>query len=362
MEEDMRTWSRTVFCAAVAFCEGCASTYRVIPVDSPPATVRYEQGVPTTNLAQRFGAVQVTPMQFEKGRLVFGVAAYNRSDIPVNFGVENIKAGRGDRTLRIYTIDDLIREARNEAIAASVALALLGAAAAAASEAAAHQTYKSTFVTPSGGVYRYKASYYDRGQAVAGAAASIGAAGAGIYAVNRNLDAAIAGMGNSMLQTTTIDPGETIGGRVIVQAPGGSWPREVAMLVSWNGENYPFRFLVTKNGETGAQSPAANASPAPSTPPPAAEYLEPVAPRRPIVEAAIAPVPAVRVGPQASAAAEANDARPERDAVPTMAASKASVGPSSIEPRVQSSAGQRRRPSDETYVDPLAPPSYLEQP
>ncbi len=304
---NMRRWTLAL-ASLVALISGCAVSYRVTPIDAPPATVRYDHGAPTTSLEQRNGGVQVTPMQFDQdGRMVFGVAVFNKSDRPANFGTENIQTHSQDnKTLRIYTVDDLIREARNKAIAASVAIALLGVAAAAASQAAAHQTYHSTLYTPHG-VYRYKASYYDGAQAAAGTAASIGGATAGIYAVHQSLDAAIAGIGESVLQTTTVDPGESIAGRVLVQRTrSGDSPQEVAMFVNWNDEMYPFRFQVARTDGRGPHSPApviAVATPEPAAQPePAVSDAAPIrSPSSP--EKRASPPPAVAAAAPAPIAA-----------------------------------------------------------
>lgn len=303
--------SRGLAIASLAMiASGCATTYRVTPIESPPATVRYDRGAPTTSLEQRNGGVQVTPMSFDAdGRMVFGVAAYNNTDAPANFGVENIETQSADnKRLRVFTVDDLVRDARNKAIAASVALALLGVAGAVASQAAAHQTYQSTFYTPRG-TYRYKASYYDGAQAVAGTAASIGGATAGIYAVRRTLDATIAGIGESVLQTTTVDPGESVGGRVLVQRSRSSYPQTVMMLVRWNGEEYPFRFQVTKSNGTDPPPPRpeaasediaaarAQAEPEPAAPSLAAADAETSPPMtRPVTATAVQP-PTARLAP-----------------------------------------------------------------
>lgn len=102
---------------AIGMIAGCATTYRITPLDSPPATVRYDQGRPTTNLVQRYGAIQVTPLGLdEKGRLAFAVAAYNHAAVGANFGVENIQAlSEDNKPLRVFTVDELIRQAKNEA-------------------------------------------------------------------------------------------------------------------------------------------------------------------------------------------------------------------------------------------------------
>lgn len=227
--------------ACVLLVPGCAVTYRIEPVATAPAAVRYDRGAPTTTLQLRRGAVQVTPVMVDSGKLVFAVAAYNDGDFAETFGTENVRVAAESVPLHVYTGDELVRQERNQAVAASVALALIGIAGVAASQAAAHHDHH--------GYYYYGPSHYDAGAAVVGTAVSIGAAGAGIYAVQNSLDAAIAGIGENVLQTTTIDPGRSAAGRVLVQKPRSTrYPQEVTMVVYWNGENYTFRFQMTREG------------------------------------------------------------------------------------------------------------------
>ena len=242
----MKLRTLVLVAAGTAALQGCAVTYRITPIESPPATVRYDRGSGTANLVQRYGGVQVTPMGIDNGKLIFGVAVANSSDRPANFGVENIEMLSPDnKLLHVYSADDLVREERNKATAESIAIAAAGVAGTAASIAASDQHYHETYHTPHG-TYRYSEHYHDPGVAVAGSALSLGAAGAGIYAVQRSLDTTIAGIGNSVLQTTTVDPGRSIGGRVFIRKPlNREYPQTVTMRVSWNGENYEFRFQIT---------------------------------------------------------------------------------------------------------------------
>ncbi|HEY2773705.1 MAG TPA: hypothetical protein VGK20_06610 [Candidatus Binatia bacterium] len=240
--------NRIVCCIATGvLLSGCAVTYHVAPLESPPATVRYDHGAGTISLVQHNGALQMTPFGVENGKLVFGVAAFNNSAHPANFGVENIHVVTGEnKGLRVFTADDLAREARNKATAESVGLAVVGAAGVAASIAASDQSYHGTYHTPHGS-YRYHEHYEDPGVAIAGSALSAGAAGAGIYAVQRSLDATLAGIGQTILQTTTLDPGRSVGGRVVIaKSQSNYYPQDVTVIVDWNGEQYAFPFRVEK--------------------------------------------------------------------------------------------------------------------
>lgn len=234
----------------VAFLlSGCASTYTMTPVISSDQTVRYDQGRATTDQVGKQGAVKVTPVRVaEDGRLVFAVAALNTSNTPVTFGVENISmldaTGNG---VRVFTHDELVRQAKNRATWAAVATALAGASAAYAANQNAYRTTNATMMAPGGRLYTYSAQTYDPTAAAIGTAAATAATGATLYAISNTLDRTIAGLGEEILQTTTIDPNQAWGGQVIAaKLPGSSWPRDVEIKVQWNGETFPFKFKVNK--------------------------------------------------------------------------------------------------------------------
>ena len=135
--------------AASMAVSACATSYTVAPRASAEQEIRYLNGQATTYSDMGNGAVQVTPLGVnEQGRLVFGVAAFNETDKPSNFGIENVVAGADGVPLRVFTHAEMERQAKNAATAAMVAAVLVGAASAYAAQQNATTT--STYYTPRG--------------------------------------------------------------------------------------------------------------------------------------------------------------------------------------------------------------------
>jgi hypothetical protein len=235
--------------SSAALLAGCASTYSITPLADAGQTVRYEQGRPTTDQIRRGGAVKVTPVKVaDDGRLVFAVAALNTSGAASTFGVENIAvADAQGRPIRVYSHDSLVREAKNRAMWASVAAALAGAAAAVAANNNAYRTTNASLMTPHGHLYTYHATTYDPTAAALGTAAATAGTTAALVGIHDTLDRTLAGLDDQILQTTTINLDTAWGGKVIAgKLPGGAWPKNVTVTVTWNGETFPFRFRVAK--------------------------------------------------------------------------------------------------------------------
>ncbi len=67
--------------------------------------------------------------------------------------------------------------------------------------------------------------------------------------MQNRLDRTIADLGDSAVQTSTIDPGQTYGGKIVLaKIKTGSLPQQVTLTVNWNGESYPFSFQLARAG------------------------------------------------------------------------------------------------------------------
>lgn len=228
-------------CLAVAACQ---TVYSVTPVDTGTAKVTYNSGNPTTDLELTRGAVKLTPLGVsEKGRVSFAVAAFNKAEQSQNFGTENFHASVANTPVKVFSHAQLVKEAKNEAAWAAVAVALSGAAAAYSAQQNAYSTTNAQMYTPRG-TYTYTAQTYNPTAAAIGTAAAGAATGAGLYAINRELDSTIDRLGGTILQTTTIDPNGAFGGQVIVAKPKVSPPYQIEVTARWNDEDYIFRFNV----------------------------------------------------------------------------------------------------------------------
>jgi hypothetical protein len=249
----------TVFAASVALC-GCATEYSISPVPGASQQLRYEQGVPTIYSEQKAGVIQITPVGISDDmRLAFGVAAFNKVPGPSNLGVENISLTQEDGSSdKIFTSGELVHEAKVRAQWAEFATALAGGLAAANS----YSTTTGTAYTPIGPV-----SYHSRSYDAVGAAEIRSVTSENLASIRNSLDHTISGIRGSMLQTTTINAGDSYGGIVVAEKLSSSkYPQQVSLHVNWNGEDHAFNFVVAEGAAKVVQGAAA---PAPNAPPPA---------------------------------------------------------------------------------------------
>lgn len=230
--------------AASMVVSACATSYAVTPKVGVNQEIRYLQGQATTYSDLEHGAVQVTPLGVNaQGRLVFGVAAFNETDKPSNFGIENVVAGADGAPLRIFTHAEMERQAKNAATAALVLAVVAGAASAYAAQQNATTT--STYTTPRG-TYSYR--HYNPLAAQLGTSIAVAGTAATTAGIASTLDATLTGLSATVLQTTTIDPDEAFGGQVTTDrvAIPSQGSLDAMLSVSWNGDMHVFHWDVTK--------------------------------------------------------------------------------------------------------------------
>ncbi|MCF2513497.1 hypothetical protein LVY65_00220 [Sphingomonas sp. G124] len=208
---------------------------------------RYLKGVPTLDLQQQQGAVQIRFLEWDHSNAVFAVGVYNAGLEPANVGLENLHASAGGEPVRIYTFDELKRQAKNRAMWGKIGLALLGGIGAAAA-ANQRDTYSGSISGPYGS-YHYSGSY----PSLAGqlqADRIMANTSASMALIQYRLDQTIEMAREHLLQTTTVDPGMAFAGLVVVQKLDyGKAPIEFRLDVDWNGERYPFGYLLLKKGQ-----------------------------------------------------------------------------------------------------------------
>jgi len=208
---------------------------------------RFVKGVPTLELPLQFGAVQVRPLGFDHNDTVFAVAVFNAGSEPANIALEDMHATLASQPVRIWTGQDLARQAKNRATWAQIGIAFIAAAGSAVA-ASSRSTYRSTLSTPYGS-YRLTSSYPSlSGQLLARDIAANGALSMAF--VQQRLDMALANIDENVVARTTVDPGMAYGAIVVVdKVDYGKAPLELDLSVDWNGEHYPFAFLLTKQGQ-----------------------------------------------------------------------------------------------------------------
>jgi hypothetical protein len=234
---------------AAALLSGCAVSYSVTPLSSGEQTVRYDRGTPTLFDDKEKGSVQITPLGVAPdGRLVFGMAIFNKGAAASNFGIENLTSMDASKlALKVYSKDELEHEARVRAQWQAFAAVLAGAAGAYAAQQNAYSTTNATLFTPRGGVATLTATTYDPAAAAIGTAAAAAATGYTLNSIRNSMDDTLAHLNGSMLQMTTIDPGRSYGGEVVVDMPKGrDYPKQFSVETNWNGEAYSFDFSVSQ--------------------------------------------------------------------------------------------------------------------
>lgn len=208
--------------------------------------VRYVKGVPTLDLQQQRGAVQLRSMGFYNNRPVYAVAFYNAGPEPVNIGLEDIHVSKDGTPLRVFSVQELERQAKQKAWWTQFGMALAGGLS--AGLAASQTNYYHSTITGPYGSYSIHSSYPSlAGQLRANAIQADTAYG--IAAIQYQLDQTIEIVNNHVVQRTTVDPGSSYAGLIVLdKLKTGKPPFEIRVDVDWNGERYPFAYLMQKPG------------------------------------------------------------------------------------------------------------------
>ena len=243
----MRLYIATAMIALIATPTSAAPKIDVQGLILGTEGARYVKGVPTLDLQQQRGAIQLRFLGWDHSNAVFAIGFFNGGQEPVNIGIENLHASADGKSIRIYSVDELTRQAKNRATWRKIGLAFLGGLGAAAA-ASQRSSYSGTIISPYGGMYSYSGSYPSLyGQLQANRISANTATS--MAAIQYQLDATISAIGDRILQTTTVDPGTTFGGLIVVQKLDyGKTPLEFRLEADWNGERYPFGYVLLRKG------------------------------------------------------------------------------------------------------------------
>lgn len=218
----------------------------VQPVQIGAETVRYYKGAAMLDLIQSRGVIQVEPGELQRGSVVFNIAVYNDSDRPANFDTGNIRVSSGDKELRVFSRHELVKKAENRAFWSQMGVAALGGVAAGLT-ASQRDTYHSAIVTPYGVSHGYYSAPSVAGQ-IQSTAIMVGT-GLKIHRIQQRLDQVREELRHEVIQTTTVDPGESYGGMIVVEKiKASALPQPVRLTINWNGEDYHFAFQLAKAG------------------------------------------------------------------------------------------------------------------
>lgn len=244
----MKRFVAAIVAAVCVFASPAHGQRRMIfePVGAAEGSTRYRNGNLSVESRLEQSAVQVFPLGLENNRLTFGVAVINLGSTPSEFGIENIRATVADQDIMVLTAERLRQQAERRAGWAAALTGLAGGLSAAAA-ASQTDTYSATTYTPRG-TYRTIIQRPSVGGQIAAAGITAGTAYS-IANIQNQLDQTLAMLGDEIVQTTTIDPEDSYGGRfVLATMPRGHtrWPQQVTITITYQGEQHPFTFNVTR--------------------------------------------------------------------------------------------------------------------
>ena len=228
----------------------CATSYSVTPVAGAAQNLTYDHGSAVVMSKKENGAVRVAPTSTAfQGRMSLGVVAFNDSKVSANLGTENVHVfTAAGAPVPIFTYEQLAKEAKTRAAWAAFAVALsAGANAYAASQPTTVTTYGTAYGSRGGAVnYSSTATVYNPANAALANSINQAQTSRTMGQIGATLDATLAGLGNSVLRTTTVEPGSAFGGNVIIGKPKFAKGEDQALrvLVNFNGEEHEFHFSV----------------------------------------------------------------------------------------------------------------------
>lgn len=239
--------------AIAVFVSGCASTYSLKAEAIGKQAVRFDGGRPELVSETSSAAIRVSPRATSfQNRMSIAVVIFNKADHPVNFGYENIKVNTGSGIpIRLFTYDQLRKEARDAATWAAVATALsAGAQSYAASQPSTINTYGSSYGSAGFSTYSARTTIYNPAAAAAGNAIAQQNARQDMQNISQALEGTLNRLDGSILRTTTVDPRTAFGGEIVVDKPKfskGEVPY-VIITVDVEGEEHEFKFSIASEG------------------------------------------------------------------------------------------------------------------
>jgi hypothetical protein len=243
----MRTDDLRLRAAALAvLVTGCAAPLaRMDPVGAKDHDVRYKNGTPiVASHGARFD-VLVAPQGGPTGRykiesvLRFLVGVRNRSDAPVLVSESNISAKGGGGPARVVSAAEIEDSVLADAALARGMNAVAGAFATMGAAGAGVTTYSGT----AGGV-PVQGVVYDHGAAARAQREVINDTAANAHAIRAHEDAALQRVA-TLFQRNTLEPGNTYVGAVVIERNDGvvgDGPSRVTLNVNVGGEVHAFDF------------------------------------------------------------------------------------------------------------------------
>jgi len=180
--------------------------------------------------------------------MMFTVLVFNQTSTPFNFGYENVAISNDKGPVRLFTLEDMKREAIKSARWKAAAVAM--AAGLQSYSAAQNSTYSSygTVYGPRGQMATFTSSgsaYNPALNSIAQSQINNQAAG-NMAAISAGLDNYMGEISNRVLLISTVDPNTGNGGTVFADRPeyGKNEDRTVKVVVRAGPDTHEFTFLL----------------------------------------------------------------------------------------------------------------------
>lgn len=241
------------FALIVGVCalSGCATTLTSYkPAENQ--TVTYSQGVGTiTDESGEFSLLMYPTFKYQSpsDRPTFTLMVQDRSNHPIDFDPEGVRAYIDGRECHVYTLEERVGEIRHQMRRRQIALAIAGGlAAGAAGYAASHST-----TTYSGyGYVGYHPFYtsgtiqtYDPAAGILAGAAVGAATGIGVRQI-ANAAGFQEQAAQGIFQHTTVSPGTTVAGQIVLK-PDSTRFGTLRLQVPIDGQLMSFTFVKSTN-------------------------------------------------------------------------------------------------------------------
>jgi hypothetical protein len=243
--------------ATLLLLSGCATMARIEPIKGDGQALEYAKGTAFLFSSQGSTSVGISAAQASyvvTPRISFFIRVENFGQEPVDVSDANVRASGNGLPVAVISAERLSHEAQVQAQWAAVAVALAGAANQYNASQAGYTSYSGTGsanVYGSGGYARATGSYsgtaYDSGAAWQAQQQAAQQTASQLAAVEAQRQAQLSYIDSSVLQRTTVRPGEYVQGYVVVDAPKPRGPQNlVEILVAVAGDVHRFLFRETK--------------------------------------------------------------------------------------------------------------------
>ena len=227
----------------------CQTTTTLTPQVGAAQEIVYDHGEATviSKKDKSVARIAATDSPVES-RLGLGVGLFNSSDSQANVGPENVSVATvSGTTVRVWTYEALVKEAKTRAAWMAVAVAMSGAANAyAAAQPATINSYGTAYGRGGSSTYSASSTIYNPANSVAAQQMVQANTNRNISQISGQLGEVLGSLKGSVLRLTTVRPGEIGAGVIVIDKPKfkKDEPNNLRITIRFNGDVHEFLYTV----------------------------------------------------------------------------------------------------------------------